>query len=267
MLNILITLLTFVSINPVRNSENICVNLPYNTLIIPAAISNVVNDSVINKAVELFETRHLNPTYLSTSANMLEDALKTDSNNLRINYMLSWVYYTIADHAELKKEKLDNYYKGLAYGKKAMRLDANSAWAHFWYLACLGQISQIKGIFNSLISVGEVKKEIEIVLKLDSSNVMAYNAKAMIYYELPGILGGDANKSIKFLKKALEVDSNYSMAYVTLGKCYIRKKNYHEARIYLNKVLSLSNGWPVADFVMDDKPEAIKLLKDIEGKK
>jgi tetratricopeptide (TPR) repeat protein len=89
----------------------------------------------------------------------------------------------------------------------------------------------------------------------------------MIYYELPGILGGDLNKSIKFLKKALEVDTNYSMAYVTLGKSYIRKKNYNEARLYLNKVLSLANGWPVADFVMDDKPEATKLLKDIEGKK
>jgi tetratricopeptide (TPR) repeat protein len=266
MLNALITLLTLVSINPVRNYENICVNLPYNALIIPAAISNGVNDSMIDKAVQLFDTRHLNPTYLATSANMLEQALKSDPDNVRINYILSQVYYTIGEHAELKKEKLDNYYKGLAYGKKAMQIDNNSAWAHFWYMACLGRISLVKGIFNSLVSVGEAKKEIDIVLKLDPNNVKAYNAKAMVYYELPGILGGDINKSIALLKKAFEIDSNYAKAYVTMGKCYIRKKDYKTARLYLNKVLSFQNGWPVADFIIDDKPDAIKLLKQIENK-
>jgi tetratricopeptide (TPR) repeat protein len=232
------------------------------TLITLASINNTPVDS----AVKLFETRHLNPTYLLTSANMLEQALHDDTINVYINYVLSQVYYTIADHAEQKKDKLDNYYKGLRYGKKAIQLDYNCASAHFWYMACLGRISLLKGIFNSLVSVGESKKEIDIALNLDPNNVMAYNAKAMIYYELPGILGGDVNKSILFLKRAIEIDSNYSMAYVTLGKCYIRKKNYKTAQIYLNKVLALQNGWPVADFIMDDKPEAIQLLKDIEGK-
>ncbi len=116
------------------------------------------------------------------------------------------------------------------------------------------------------VEAPESKKEIDIVLKLDPNNVKAYNAKAMIYYELPGILGGDANKSITFLKRAIEIDSNYSMAYVTMGKCYIKKKDYKTAQQYLNKVLALQNGWPVADFIMDDKPEAIKLLKQIDNK-
>jgi tetratricopeptide (TPR) repeat protein len=225
-----------------------------------------VNDSMINKAVQLFETRHLNSTYLTTSVNMLEQALKDDTGNVYINYMLSQVYYTIADHAEQKKDKLDNYYKGLWYGNKAIQIDYNSAWAHFWHMACLSRIALIKGIFNSLVSVGESKKEIDIVLSLDPNNVMAYNAKAMIYYELPGILGGDVNKSILFLKRAIGIDSNYSMAYVTLGKCYIKKKDYKTARMCLNQVLSLQNGWPVADFIMDDKPEAVQLLKEIEGR-
>jgi tetratricopeptide (TPR) repeat protein len=236
-----------------------------NTLLVLLSVVSV-NDSMINKAVQLFETRHLNPTYLTTSANILEHALQNDTGNVYVNYMLSQVYYTIADHAEQKKEKLDNYYKGLWYGKKAIFLDYNCAPAHFWYMACLGRISLIKGIFNSLVSVGESKKEIDIALSLDPNNVMAYNAKAMIYYELPGILGGDVNKSIFFLKRALEIDSNYSMAYVTLGKCYIKKKDYKTAKLYLNKLLSLQNGWPVADFIMDDKLDAIKLLKEIENK-
>lgn len=230
------------------------------------AQTTLPNDTIINKAIQLFETRHLNSSNIHMSANMLEQALQNDPNNLRINYTLAQIYYTIGDHKEQKSEKLENYYKGLNYGKKAMQLDNNCALAHFWYMANLGQISQIKGIFNSLTSVGEVKKEIDIVLKLDPNNVMAYNAKAMIYYELPGILGGDVNKSILYLKKALEINPNYSMVYVSLAKCYIRKKDYKTARAYLNQVLALENGWPEADFVIDDKPEAIKLLKQIENK-
>ncbi len=229
-------------------------------------INAQTNDSIINEAVKLFETRHLNSSNLVTSANKLEQVLKDEPENLRLNYTLSQVYYTIGDHCEHKSEKLENYNKGLAYGKKAMQIDDSCALAHFWYMANLGQISQMKGIFNSLVLVGEVKKEIEIVLKLDPNNAMAYNAKAMIYYELPGILGGDVNKSIQFLKKGLEIDPNYSMAYVSLGKCYIKKKDYKTARSYLNQVLALENGWPIADYVVDDKPEAIRLLKQIENK-
>ena len=238
MLNTLITLLTLISIN----------------------------DSMIDKSIQLFETRHLDTTYLTTSANILEDIVKNEPNNLLVNYSLSKVYYTLGDHAEIKNEKLAYYYKGLEYGKKAIQLDSSSAWAHFWYMANLGQIAQLKGIFKSLVSVSEVKKEIDIVLRIDPNNVMALNAKAMVYYDLPGILGGDLNKSIALLKRAIEIDSNYSMAYVTMGKSYIRKKDYKAARLYLNKVLSLENGWPIADFIMDDKPEAIKLLKEIEHK-
>ena len=238
MINILITLITLVSIN----------------------------ETPVDSAVRFFETRHLNPTYLTTSINMLEQELTKDTGNVFINYMLSWAYYTVADHAEQKKDKLDNYYKGQWYGKKAKQLDYNCAPAHFWYMANMGRIALLKGIFNSLVSVGESKKEIDIALQLDPKYVMAYNGKALIYFELPGILGGDVNKSISLLKRALEIDSNYSMAYVTLAKCYIKKKDYKNARMYLNQVISLQNGWPVADFVMDDKPEASQLLKEIEGK-
>lgn len=222
------------------------------------------NDSIINEAIKLFETRHLNPNNLATSADILKDLIKSDSNNVRLNYTLAQVYYTLGDLAKQKQEKSANYYKGLNHSKKAISLDSACAWAHFWYMACLGQISQIKGIFNSLASISEIKREIDIVLRLDPNNVMAYNAKAMIYYELPGILGGDVNKSISLTKKALEINPNYSMAYVTLAKSYIRKKDYRTARAYLSQVLNLQNGWPTADFILDDKPEAIKLLKKIE---
>jgi tetratricopeptide (TPR) repeat protein len=238
----------------------------YYLLSLLISFSPAPNDSIIDKALQLFETRYENLANITTSAQMLEDVIKTDSGNLAANYKLSQVYYTIADHAQTKQEKLHYFDKGIEMGRKAMQIDNNSVWAHFWYMANLGAATQLKGIFNSLASVSEVKKEIDIVLRLDPANVWALNAKANIYYELPGILGGDCNKSIEILNRAIQIDSGYSILYISLAKVYIKKKDYTNARINLNKVLTFQNPWPLADYIIDDKPNAVKLLEQIKDK-
>ncbi|MCX8015130.1 MAG: hypothetical protein N2748_03845 [candidate division WOR-3 bacterium] len=223
-------------------------------------------DSIINKAIWLFETRHINSANINISAGLLENLIKTQPHNLIAHYKLSQIYFMIGDHAKTKSEKIRYFDLGLNYAKRALAIDSNSVWAHFWYFANLGALTQQKGVFSSLVTVNEVKNEIETVLRLDSNNVWALNAQANFYYELPTILGGDADKSIAILNRALAIDSNYSMLYVSIAKAHIKKKNYAMARFYLNKLLALENPWPLADYVIDDRPTAIRLLKEIESK-
>jgi tetratricopeptide (TPR) repeat protein len=223
-------------------------------------------DSLIDTAIELYETRHLNAENLGESAKILEAVLKAHPDNLRANYEFSKICYLLGDEAEGKSEKLKLYEKGKEYGRKAKKIDGNSAWAHFWYMVNLGRIGQTKGILNSLASVPEVKKEIDKVLKIDQEHTGALDAKAMLYYELPGLLGGNLGKSIEALNKGIELDSNYTLLYVDMAKVYIKKKEYEKARWFLNKAISLENPTYEADHVLDDLPEAKNLLKEIEGK-
>lgn len=235
-------------------------------LVLTPLLVNNPSDSLINQAIQLFETRHLNSNNINLSAEILANLTKREPDNLVANYKLSQIYFTIGDHTSNKSEKIKYFDLGLTYAKKALAIDSNSVWAHFWYLANLGALTQQKGVFSSLTAVSEVKKEIETVLRLDPNNVWALNAQANVYYELPKILGGDLDKSIEILNRALAIDSNYSILYVSIAKAYIKKRDFSRARFYLNKLLSLTNPWPLADYLIDDKPTGLKLLKEIEGR-
>ncbi len=220
----------------------------------------------IEQAIELYETRHLKKENLMASFQILSDIVRNEPDNLRANYELSKVYYLLGDRAEKKAEKLQYYEKGKEYGKRAISLDKNSAWAHFWYMVNLGRMGQTKGVLNSLSLVPEIKKEIETVLKLDSKHTGAMDAGAMLYYELPALLGGNLNKSIEYLKRGIAIDSNYTILYVDMAKVYIKKKDYEKARWFLNKVLEIKNPTYQADYILDDKPDALKLLELIKAK-
>ncbi len=224
------------------------------------------SNAKIEQAIELYETRHLKKENLIESFQILSDIVRNEPDNLRANYELSKVYYLLGDNAEKKEEKLQYYEKGMEYGKRAISLDKNSAWAHFWYMVNLGRTGQTKGVLNSLSLVPEIKKEIETVLKLDPAHTGAMDAGAMLYYELPGLMGGNLNKSIEYLNRGIAIDSNYTILYVDMAKVYIKKKDYEKARWFLNKVLEIQNPTYQADYFLDDKPEALKLLEQIKDK-
>ncbi|MGB9720052.1 MAG: tetratricopeptide repeat protein [bacterium] len=224
------------------------------------------SDIRIQEAIDLYESRHLNKDNLMKSYEILLDIVKDEPDNLRANYELSRINYLMGDNAEKKDEKLNFYTRGMEYGKRAMALDKDCAQAHFWYMVNLGRSGQTKGVLNSLSLVPEIKKEIDIVLKLDPKHTGAMDACAMLYYELPKLMGGNLNKSIEYLNQAIAIDSNYTILYVDMAKVYIKKREYEKARWYLNKVLEINNPTYVADYILDDQPEALKLLEQIKEK-
>ena len=223
-------------------------------------------DSLIDHANELYETRHLEGRNLDESASILEGIVENDPKNVRALYELSKVCYQLGDRAEDKGDKIDYYEKGRDLGSNAAELDDESPDAHFWYMVNVGRIGQTKGVLNSLFLVPTVKSEIAKVLELDPQHTGALNAHAMLYYELPGILGGNLNKSIESLDKGIALDSNYALLHVDMAKVYMKKKDYEKARWYLNKVLEIETPTYEADYVLDDKPEALELLAEIENR-
>lgn len=224
------------------------------------------SDTLIDEAVRLYESRHLNLVNLDQAREMLVGVIENEPENVRAHYELSHVYFLLGDGAATKDEKLDLYKAGKSYGKKAKGIDGNSAEGHFWYMANLGRIGQTRGVLNSLASVPEIKKEIDKVLSIDPEHVSALDARAMLHYELPPLLGGNINASIEALDQAIALDSNFTLLYVDMARCQIKKKEYERARWYLDRALKIDNPTYIADHILDDKPEAEKLLEDIQDK-
>jgi len=224
------------------------------------------SDALIDSAVTLYETRHFNSENLLQSYDILFDIVESEPQNLRAHYELSKVCFLLGDVAAEKKAKLKLFEEGRDYGKEAMKMDDKSTWSHFWYMVNVGRIGQTKGVLNSLILVPEVEKEINKTLQLDPEHTGALDAKAMLFYELPGLLGGNLNKSIEALSEGIALDSNYTLLYVDMGKVYMKKKDYEKARWFLKKAVDIQDPTYEADHILDDKPEAIELLEEIKNK-
>jgi tetratricopeptide (TPR) repeat protein len=224
-------------------------------------------DSTVARAVVLCDTRHLAPRNLQESARLLDQVLTTDPSHVKALYERSRVYYFQAKGVETKKEKLKLYQQGMDCGKKAIASDPRAADAHFWYLVNLGSSAKTSGSWSALNAVGEMKKEIGEVFKDDPGSTGALDVEANLYYELPGLWGGDLNKSLKDLKKAVQEDSNFTRLYVDLAKVYIKEKNYGKARECLTKTLTIQNPSYPADDFLDDHPTALKLLRQLEAQR
>jgi len=230
------------------------------------AISAQSVDALVDEAVTLYETRHHDPGNLSEAHDILEKALTQDAEHVRALYEMSHVYFLLGDRAETKDEKLELYKQGQEYGKQAKKLDDDCAEAHFWYMVNMGRVGQTQGVLNSLSLVPDIKKEIDKVLKIDPRHTGALDAKAMLYYELPGVLGGSLNRSMEALNEAIAIDSNYTLLYVDMAKVYIKKKDHEQARWYLNRALQITEPTHEADHTLDDRPEAELLLEEIKDK-
>lgn len=120
---------------------------------------------------------------------------------------------------------------------------------------------------KSLFLVKPIKRAFNRAVALDAGYIRGYGGLGTMYYELPGIVGGSTDKAIGYLKQAMAIDSNYAYAYVELARIYIEKKRVQEAKNMLQKVLEMKNPTLPADYVIDDRPRAARLLEQIDTKK
>ena len=103
----------------------------------------------IDQAVQLYETRHVDPDYLTQSYQMLDRLAAANPGDLRAHYELSHVCYIVGDAAQGKSDKLKYYDQGYSAGKQAIDIDPNSADAHLWVAVNQGRQGQTRG-HNSL---------------------------------------------------------------------------------------------------------------------
>ncbi|NLI97660.1 hypothetical protein GX441_03250 [bacterium] len=223
-------------------------------------------DERLEKADEYYLNRHKDQGYSLKAKSLCDEVLKEKPDDAQALWRLARLYVLFGDGKSSKDEKISRYEAGRGYAEKAKGIDSKCAEAFFWYGVNIGRIGQTKGVLNSLSLAGPVKEAFEKALALNSKFAPAMDGLAVWYMEVPGVAGGDLNKSVEYLKKGIGIEPNYSLLYVDLAKVYIKQKNYSAARDQLKKCLAITAPYNPGDFYLDDKPEAEKLLKEIEGK-
>jgi tetratricopeptide (TPR) repeat protein len=232
-----------------------------------AAIAAVANaDSLCERAAWLMFNRHLDTTYLRQSYDLLAQCRQLAPTHEKTLYLWSRMYVRLGDDATTKADHFRLYNRALAIAETLRAVNDSNPDGHMWWAVAYGRIGQTRGVMNSLFMVPALKREFSRVLALDPRYPTAYDAFGVLYYELPGIAGGDLAKSEQYLVQGLNIDPNYTVMRLDLAKVYARQKRWTDAREQLGYVLSTTFPTYPADFELSDRPEAEQLLKDIAGK-
>lgn len=182
--------------------------------------------------------------------------------------LLSRVWLTYGDVvAKDRDEKLVAYEKGRDIAKRAIELSPNDPDAHFWYTANMGRWGQTRGVLRSLFLVPQVKEQLDLILAINPNYVPALDVYGMLYYELPGFLGGNLELSERYIRQAIGLDPHLTVSRVDLARVLIKRKKYEEARSELNRVLEEKEPKLYADWYVKDRKEAVELIANINGKK
>jgi tetratricopeptide (TPR) repeat protein len=167
--------------------------------------------------------------------------------------------------ATTEEQKLEAYDRGRQAAKSAVELAPKSPAARFWYATNTARWGQTKGVLRSLFLLPEVQRGIETVLELDPTFTAVYSLAGNVYYEVPGVLGGDLAKAEAMFRKGLELDPHFTGMRVGLAKALIRRGRTAEARRELDAVLQENAASNPADWTVKDVPEARRLLESLGG--
>jgi tetratricopeptide (TPR) repeat protein len=164
------------------------------------------------------------------------------------------------------EEKLDAYEQGRQAARRAAEIAPRNGRAHFWYATNAGRWGQTKGVMRSLFLLPEVKRGMETALELDPRFPPAYVLAGTVYYEVPGLFGGDLEKSERLFRTGLEVDGRFTGLRVGLARTLIKRGRIPEARRELQAVLDEKTPSNPADWTLKDSPEARRLLDALPGR-
>jgi tetratricopeptide (TPR) repeat protein len=164
-----------------------------------------------------------------------------------------------------KAERVAIFEKGVAAAKKGKALAPNRADTIAYVAFLKAKVGDARGIMNSLMMVGEVKKDLEKALKIDPNYHYARTTLAVVYHALPGIAGGSDRKAIALLEETLERDPHFTAAMKDLGNLYLDKGDEKEARKWFQRIVDEKAPSRKHDCNKWDRPIAKRKLAKMGG--
>ncbi len=224
------------------------------TLVLVGAAGAAWGESSLTTELEAVATRyHENPVRLDTVRETLEQAAgaKPEVDTL---VALAHVCFICGDVcAATAEQKLEAYDQGRQAARR-------------WFETNTARWGQTKGILPSLFLLPTVQEEIQTVLELDPGFTAVYALAGNVYYEVPGILGGDLDLAQQMFMRGLEQDPKFTGMRVGLGKTLIKKGRITDARRELQAVPEETAPTNPADWALKDAQEARALLESIRSK-
>jgi tetratricopeptide (TPR) repeat protein len=207
--------------------------------------------------------RHLDQTWFDSARTIVADVRQREPGNEAGLCLWTRILLQLGNNTSDRREKRSWYSRAKAAADTLRRLNPRNPDGHMWWAAAQGKIGQLDGILSSANMIGDLKREYELVLELDTGYALAWYAMGRLYAELPSLLGGSLNRAKGYLRRGLTADSSYTIIRLELARVYLRQRLPTEARRELDALLATGQPTNPAEFVLEDRPAALKLLNSI----
>ena len=176
--------------------------------------------------------------------------LKADPSSFESAWKLARVMYWLGGHdtPPMRRAHLE---RGVEAGRQAARLEPKRPEGHFWMAADMGALAESFGLRQGLKYRGDIREELETVLRLDPGfqKGSADRALGRWYFKVPGLFGGSKKKSEEHLRKSLTYDPNNHASHFFLAETLFEMDRDAEAREELRKTIAapIDSEWEPED--------------------
>jgi len=183
-----------------------------------------------------------------------QKAYDLDSTNYDACWKLSRAFVDVGETLE-DDPRAEHYNKGNLYGEKAVDLNPEGSKGHLRLSIAIGRVALDAGAKERVRLSKEVKKEVDLAIKLDPNDDIAYHVLGRWNRKLANLswiergfanmfLGGvpeDASEenAVTSFKKAIEINPGYINHHLELGMTYEMMDMEEEAGAEYQKCLNL----------------------------
>lgn len=218
----------------------------------------------LERARALLERYHEEPARIDRARELLEGELARE-RRVETMVLLARTYFLVGDvRATTTEDKLAAYDRGREIGQRAVELAPRSEEAHVWYAINTGRWGQTKGVMRSLFLLPTIRRELDIIFELNPRSLRGHALAGNVFFEVPGLLGGDRQKAEEHYRKALEIDPRFTVARVDLARLLLATGRADEARRELTRVVGERAPSDPAGWTLKDVPRARTLLESLK---
>jgi tetratricopeptide (TPR) repeat protein len=198
------------------------------------------------------------------AAGIWADRLAQHPQDFESAWKLARARYWLGGHAP-DAERKKFYEDGIAAARTAAALEPDKPEGHFWLAANMGALAESFGLRQGLKYRGDIKKELETVLRIDPGFLQGSADRALgrWYNKVPGLFGGSNKQSEEHLRKALTYNPQSTATLYFLAETLQDEGKKAEAKTMLERVLAapLDPDWTPED--REFKAKAEKLLREL----
>lgn len=164
--------------------------------------------------------------------------LAKNPRDFEAGWKLARARYWLGGHAGEKARK--PYLEGgIAAARAAIAAAPDKPDGHFWLAANMGALAESFGLRQGLKYRGDIKDELETVLRLDAGYLQGSADRALgrWYHKVPGMFGGSNKKSEAHLRTSLTYAPASASSLFFLAETLIDMGRKDEARATLQRLL------------------------------